>query len=78
MSRAIVDQFEKTLAVLKLISDRVRKTSAKEIHEITGGSGTNCRRFIRQLEKSGYLVGDGHTPRGYKATEKAKQIFYKN
>jgi DNA-binding IclR family transcriptional regulator len=78
MTKKTVEQFEKTLAVLGLVSSRIRKTSSSEINEITGGADASCRAFIRQLVKSGYLVSDGKKPAGYKATEKAKKIFYKN
>ncbi|EXE12597.1 hypothetical protein J559_3074 [Acinetobacter sp. 983759] len=43
--------------------------------EITGLQQRSAQRYLVELEKLGYLQRDGSTPRGYKATDKTKQLF---
>ncbi|MEB6681163.1 hypothetical protein [Acinetobacter lwoffii] len=43
--------------------------------EITGLQQRSAQRYLVELEKLGYLQGDGSIPRGYKATDKTKQLF---
>ncbi|WP_228720312.1 helix-turn-helix domain-containing protein [Acinetobacter portensis] len=47
-----------------------------DIAEWTGLSRFSANVISRQLVEEGYLISDGCKPLGFKATDKAKQLFW--
>lgn len=73
--RTRMDVIERSIALLRVVSSRANRLSTQECMEITGLQQRSAQRYLVELEKLGYLQGDGCSPRGYKATGKTKQLF---
>ncbi|MCX0332063.1 hypothetical protein NVT87_14400 [Acinetobacter radioresistens] len=43
--------------------------------ELTNVCLRSAQRYLVQLEKQGYLIGDNEIPRGFRPSDKAKQLF---
>lgn len=70
-----MDVIERSIALLRTAYSRSSRLSTRDCMEITGLQQRSAQRYLVELEKLGYLQSDGSTPRGYKATDKAKQLF---
>lgn len=70
-----MDVIERSITLLKTVSSRSNRLSTRDCMEITGLQQRSAQRYLVELEKLGYLQGDGSIPRGYKATDKTKQLF---
>lgn len=70
-----MDVIERSIALLITASSRSSRLSTQDCMEITGLQQRSAQRYLVELEKLGYLQGDGSIPRGYKATDKTKQLF---
>lgn len=66
---------ENNIALLKSAATRTNRMSTQDCADIIGLQKRSTQRYLADLEKLGYLVGDGCWPRGYKATDKTKQLF---
>ena len=66
---------ESNIALLKAAVTRTGRISTQDCADIMGLHKRSAQRYLVDLEALGYLKGDGCTPRGYKATDKAKQLF---
>ena len=66
---------ESNIALLKAAATRSSRISTQDCADIIGLHKRSAQRYLVDLEALGYLKGDGCTPRGYKATDKAKQLF---
>lgn len=71
-----VKQTEKIVHVLKNAIQSKGRFSTMDIAEWTGLSRFSANVISRQLVKEGYLTADGCKPLGFKATDKAKQLFW--
>lgn len=71
-----VKQTEKIVLVLKNAIQSKGRFSTMDIAEWTGLSRFSANVISRQLVKEGYLISDGCKPLGFKATDKAKQLFW--
>ena len=70
-----VKQTEKIVLVLKNAIQSKGRFSTMDIAEWTGLSRFSANVISRQLVKERYLISDGCKPLGFKATDKAKQLF---
>lgn len=70
-----MDVIERSIALLRTASSRSNRLSTQDCMEITGLQQRSAQRYLVELEKLGYLQGDGSIPRGYKVTDKTKQLF---
>lgn len=66
---------ESNIALLKAAATRTSRISTQDCADIIGLHRRSAQRYLADLERLGYLVGDGCTPLGYKATDKTKQLF---
>lgn len=66
---------ENNIALLKSAATRSSRISTQDCADIIGLHRRSAQRYLADLERLGYLVGDGCTPLGYKATDKTKQLF---
>ena len=66
---------ESNIALLKAAATRTSRISTQDCADIIGLHKRSAQRYLVDLEALGYLEGDGCIPRGYKATEKTKQLF---
>ena len=66
---------ENNIALLKSAATRTSRMSTQDCADIIGLHKRSAQRYLADLEKLGYLVGDGCYPRGYRATDKTKQLF---
>ena len=66
---------ERNIALLKAAATRTGRISTRDCADIIGLHRRSAQRYLVDLEGLGYLEGDGCYPRGYKATDKAKQLF---
>lgn len=66
---------ESNIALLKAAATRTSRISTQDCADITGLHRRSAQRYLADLERLGYLVGDGCSPLGYKATDKTKQLF---
>ena len=66
---------ESNIALLKAAATRTSRISTQDCADIIGLHKRSAQRYLVDLEALGYLEGDGCAPRGYKATEKTKQLF---
>jgi len=66
---------ENNIALLKAAATRSSRISTQDCADIIGLHRRSAQRYLADLERLGYLVGDGCTPLGYKATDKTKQLF---
>lgn len=73
--RTKMDVIERSITLLSTMSSRSGRFSTRDCMEVTGLQKRAAQRYLVELEKLGYLQGDGSIPRGYKATEKTKQLF---
>lgn len=71
-----VKQTEKIVHVLKNAIQSRGRFSTLDIAEWTGLTRHSANVISRQLVSEGYLKSDGCKPLGFKATDKAKQIFW--
>ncbi|MGE8684004.1 MAG: hypothetical protein ACN6OV_05900 [Acinetobacter sp.] len=71
-----VKQTEKIVHVLRNAIQSKGRFSTMDIAEWTGLSRFSANVISRQLVKEGYLISDGCKPLGFKATDKAKQLFW--
>lgn len=74
-SKHAVVQGERMILVLRQMMKKSGRTSINEINSWIGGTRRPARTFADQLEKAGYIIGDGQKPEGFVVTEKTKQIF---
>ncbi|MFJ0508022.1 hypothetical protein Q4177_17920 [Acinetobacter baumannii] len=77
-SRAVFRKVFMFDQLAKFMSDVTHKTgriSCKDFVQMTGLSERSAQRNLKELELAGYLSSDDKCPKGYKPTEKAKQIF---
>ncbi len=70
-----MDVIERSIALLRTAYSRSSRLSTRDCMEITGLQQRSAQRYLVEIEKLGYLHSDGSTPRGYKATDKTKQLF---
>ncbi|RBA42350.1 MULTISPECIES: helix-turn-helix domain-containing protein [Acinetobacter] len=66
---------ENNIALLRAAVTRSSRISTQDCADIIGLHRRSAQRYLADLERLGYLVGDGCTPLGYKATDKTKQLF---
>ena len=66
---------ENNIALLKAAVTRSSRLSTQDCADIIGFNRRSAQRYLADLERLGYLVGDGCCPIGYKATDKTKQLF---
>lgn len=66
---------ENNIALLRAAVTRSSCISTQDCADIIGLHRRSAQRYLADLERLGYLVGDGCTPLGYKATDKTKQLF---
>lgn len=66
---------ENNIALLRAAVTRSSRISTQDCADIMGLHRRSAQRYLADLERLGYLVGDGCTPLGYKATDKTKQLF---
>ena len=66
---------ENNIALLRAAVTRSSRISTQDCADILGLHRRSAQRYLADLERLGYLVGDGCTPLGYKATDKTKQLF---
>ena len=66
---------ENNIALLRAAATRTGRISTQDCADIMGLHRRSAQRYLADLERLGYLVGDGCTPLGYKATDKTKQLF---
>lgn len=66
---------ESNIVLLKAAATRTSRISTQDCADITGLHRRSAQRYLADLEKLGYLVGDGCSPLGYRATDKTKQLF---
>lgn len=66
---------ENNIALLRAAVTRFSRISTQDCADIMGLHRRSAQRYLADLERLGYLVGDGCTPLGYKATDKTKQLF---
>ncbi|MDQ8959587.1 hypothetical protein [Acinetobacter baumannii] len=77
-SRAVFRKVFMFDQLAKFMSDVTHKTgriSCKDFVQMTGLSERSAQRNLKELELAGYLSSDDKCPKGYIATDKAKQIF---
>lgn len=51
------------------------RIGSKEVAEQLGINLRAAQRYLLQLERIGYLVGDNEIPCGYRPTDKTKKLF---
>ena len=61
---------ENNIALLRAAVTRTSRISTQDCADIIGLHRRSAQRYLADLERLGYLVGDGCVPIGYKATEK--------
>ena len=66
---------ESNIALLKAAATRSGRISTQDCADIIGLHKRSAQRYLADLERLGYLVGDGCSPLGYRATDKTKQLF---
>ena len=66
---------ENNIALLKAAATRTSRISTQDCADIIGFNRRSAQRYLADLERLGYLVGDGCVPIGYRATDKTKQLF---
>ena len=66
---------ESNIALLKAAATRTSRISTQDCADIIGFNRRSAQRYLADLERLGYLVGDGCVPIGYIATDKTKQLF---
>lgn len=66
---------ENNIALLKAAATRTSRISTQDCTDIIGFNRRSAQRYLADLERLGYLVGDGCVPIGYRATDKTKQLF---
>ena len=66
---------ESNIALLKSAATRTSRISTQDCADIIGFNRRSAQRYLADLERLGYLVGDGCCPIGYRATDKTKQLF---
>ena len=66
---------ENNIALLKATATRTSRISTQDCADIIGLHRRSAQRYLADLERLGYLVGDGCVPIGYRATDKTKQLF---
>ena len=66
---------ENNIALLKAAATRTSRISTQDCADIIGLHRRSAQRYLADLERLGYLVGDGCSSLGYKATDKTKQLF---
>ncbi|AZM38589.1 hypothetical protein EJP75_08525 [Acinetobacter baumannii] len=66
---------ESNIALLKAAATRSSRISTQDCADIIGLHKRSAQRYLADLERLGYLVGDGCSPLGYRATDKTKQLF---
>ena len=74
-SKLAVAYGERMILVLGNIIKKRGRTSTDDVKAWLQMSKRSAQRYMNQLEQGGYVESDLETPAGYKATEKAKQIF---
>lgn len=72
--------FEMTLEIVLFITFRTKKTYVQDVLDdvVSGATGRTVQRYLSSLEKQGYLIGDNEIPRGFRPSDKAKQLFGAN
>lgn len=63
------------IALLKAAVTRTGRISTQDCADIIGLHKRSAQRYLVDLEALEYLESDGCVPRGYRATDKAKQLF---
>ena len=66
---------ENNIALLKAAATSPSRISTQDCADIIGLHRRSAQRYLADLERLGYLVGDGCSPLGYRATDKTKQLF---
>ena len=69
--------FEMTTDVLLYITFKPNKTYVQDIMDnvVSGSTKRTVQRYLKSLEKIGYIKGDECCPQGFTATVKSKQLF---
>jgi Mn-dependent DtxR family transcriptional regulator len=69
------DSFDRYAQIVSFATKNKRRIWSKDVSELLSVHQRSAQRYLIQLEKKGYLVGDGEYPIGYMPSEKAKQLF---
>jgi len=73
--RTKMDVIDRSISLISTVVSRSGRFSVRDCMEVTGLGKRAAQRYMAELEALGYVQGDESIPRGYRATEKAKQIF---
>ena len=66
---------ENNIALLNAAATRTSRISTQDCADIIGLHKRSAQRYLADLHSLGYLESDGCCPRGYRATDKTKQLF---
>ncbi|MCE6238360.1 hypothetical protein [Acinetobacter pittii] len=75
VNKTMSAMFDSLVTFMIVVTKETGRKSSQDYERITGVSKRCAQRQLNALVKSGYLISDGSIPRGYMATDKAKQIF---
>lgn len=73
--RKVTDVVGRSILLLSAIVSSNRRFSVKDCMDATGLGKRAAQRYMAELEELEFIQGDECSPRGYKATEKSKQLF---
>lgn len=72
----LVHVFDQATQIIHLSLKTRARIGSETLTEKLGISKRAAQRYLKKLEKYGYLVGDDAVPKGYLPSDKAKQMFW--
>jgi hypothetical protein len=70
--------FDRYAQIMSFATRNSCRIDSRRVAELTNVCLRSAQRYLIQLEKQGYLIGDNEIPRGFRPSDKAKQLFGAN